>query len=196
MTWAPDYVTAAELKAYLRISDTEDDAQIALAVTTASRSVDKTCARQFGQLAAATAWLYTLAYDRHRGVWFAPIDDVATQTGMIIALSGTAVTDYRLEPVQAVAKGRVWTDLVLGSTVTGTGDEYALSVTATFGWPAVPAAVQQATLLQASRVFARRESPYGIAGSPDAGSEMRLLASVDPDVRVALDPYLRRVWAL
>ena len=53
---------------------------------------------------------------------------------------------------------------------------------------------QEATLLQASRLAARRDSPFGVAGSPDAGSEMRLLARVDPDVAVALEPYRRRIW--
>lgn len=196
MAWAPDYVTTADAKAYLRIGDTVDDAQIALAVTAASRAVDRACGRQFGQLAAATAWFYTLEYDRRSGVWLAPIDDVATTTGMVVSVDGTVTTDYRLMPRQAVAKGRVWTTLVLGSSVAGTATEDALSLTASFGWPAVPSSVKQATLLQSARFLARRDSPFGIAGSPDAGSEMRLLATVDPDVRVSLDAYVRRVWAL
>jgi len=55
----------------------------------------------------------------------------------------------------------------------------------------VPTTVKQATLLQASRVFARREAPFGVAGSPDMGSELRLLEKVDPDVAVMLVPYVR-----
>lgn len=56
----------------------------------------------------------------------------------------------------------------------------------------IPAGVTQACLLQASRFFARRYSPFGIAGSPENGSELRLLSRVDPDVAVVLAPY--RVW--
>jgi hypothetical protein len=65
-------------------------------------------------------------------------------------------------------------------------------VTALWGWSAVPPAIEQATLLQASRLLIRRDSPYGVAGSPEAGTEIRLLARLDPDVDVAVAPYRRR----
>ena len=68
-----------------------------------------------------------------------------------------------------------------------------MKVTARWGWAAVPSTIKQATLLQASRLLARRDAPFGIAGSPDVGSEIRLLARVDPDVAVAVAPY-RRWW--
>ena len=44
---------------------------------------------------------------------------------------------------------------------------------------------------EASRWFARRNSPYGIAGSPEMGSELRLLAKLDPDVAVMLAGKVR-----
>jgi len=59
MAWAPDYITSAQLKAYLRIDDTVDDAQIALAVTAASRAVDRAGGSRHDQLVAAAAWFYT-----------------------------------------------------------------------------------------------------------------------------------------
>jgi hypothetical protein len=196
MTWAPDYATASEARAWLRINDAVDDAHIARAITAASRAVDKACGRQFGILAAATEWTYDLEYDRRRGLWFSPIDDLATKVGLVVKVLDTATTSYRLEPPQAVDKGMVWTYLVLDPAMTGTCEEQSLKVTASWGWPAVPAAVQQATLLQTSRFLARRDSPYGTTGSPAAdGGELRLLAALDPDVRVSLDPYCRRVWA-
>jgi hypothetical protein len=56
--------------------------------------------------------------------------------------------------------------------------------------------VEQATLLQASRFHARRFSPYGVAGSPELGSELRLLAKLDADVELALSKaQLVRWWA-
>ena len=66
-----------------------------------------------------------------------------------------------------------------------------MSVTATFGWAAVPATIHNACLLQASRFFADRNMPHGIAGSPDLGNELRLLAKVHPDVEVMVTPYKR-----
>ena len=195
MTWKPDYATLSELKAFLRITDTVDDTQIATVVTAASRAIDKATGRQFGLLSAAAEWIYTPVWDRHLGRWIVTIDDVATTTAMIVKIDGTATTDYTLEPRNAVAKGRVWTQLVLGSDEACTGARDCAAITASWGWPSVPVAVKEAALLQASRFHARRDSPYGVAGSPAEGSELRLLATVDPDVRVALGDYTR-VWGM
>ncbi|GLI00311.1 head-tail connector protein [Phytohabitans aurantiacus] len=202
MAWAPDYVTSAELKAFLRISDTDDDAQVALAITAASRAVDTHCGRQFGVVAAAEQRFYTGQWDRRICRWVVVFDDLMSTTNFAAIVQdedgvtvGT-IDEYALEPRNAAAKGRPWTQMVvlLNSAQQPTGARDEVAVTALWGWSAVPSAVKQATLLQASRIFARRQSPYGIAGSPDDGSEMRLLARVDPDVAVVLNPY-RRWWA-
>jgi Phage gp6-like head-tail connector protein len=198
MTWAPDYVTLAELKSYLRISDTDDDAQLALYITAASRAVDDYAHRQFGKVATTEARVYPARWDRHRGRWVVEVDDLQTTTGLVVQIGGVAVTDYVLEPRNAVLKGLAWTTLVLGTAaeaVPTVTDEYAVTGTAAWGWTAVPSAIMLATRLQAARFSARRDSPYGIAGSPDQGSELRLLARVDPDVAVSLSKYERNWWA-
>jgi uncharacterized phiE125 gp8 family phage protein len=202
MAWAPDYVTSAELKAYLRISDTDDDTQIALAIAAASRAVDTSAGRQFGVVSPAEQRFYTARWDRRSRRWIVDVDDLMSTTGfaaITVDVDGDTVgsiDDYVLEPRNAAAKGRPWTAMLVrpDSTYKPTGARDEVAVTALWGWSAVPSAVKQATLLQASRFFARRQSPYGIAGSPDDGSEMRLLARVDPDVAVILSPY-RRWWA-
>jgi hypothetical protein len=196
MTWAPDYVTAAELKAYLRISDVDDDAQVALAVTAASRAVDRNCNRQFGLVAAPEARTYTAHWDTDRRRYVVDIDDLMTVTGLTVATTAGAVTVYAKQPGNAAFEGKPWTRLVVDPTsaIKPTLDEDGVTVTARYGWTTVPVAVQQATLLQASRLFARRNAPFGVAGSPDLGSELRLLAKVDPDVAVVLGPY-QRWWA-
>lgn len=205
MTWAPDYITLAELKSYIRIPDTLDDTQLALAITAASRAVDKATGRQFGKTAAPEARHFTPEWDRKICCWVATIDDVMTVTGLEVASDngrdytyGTTLTEFDLMPLDAVVKGLPWTHLVtrIGATTTPVGGANALRVTATWGWTAVPDPIKQATLLQASRILARRSSPYGIAGSPsNGGSEMRLLARVDPDVEVVLAPFKRWWWA-
>lgn len=196
MTWAPDYCTSAEYKAYARITDTVDDTQIATYVTAASRAIDRATGRQFGQVAAVEERFYTPVWDRRRGRWVIETDDFATLTGAVIELDGNAVTDYAAEPVNAVVKGKVYTRLVLGLAYSpATRDPYTLSATIRWGWSAVPTAVKGAQLLQTSRFLARRDSPYGVAGSPADGSELRLLAKVDPDVDVMLNHYKRRRWA-
>lgn len=193
MAWAPDYATAVELKAYVRVDDTNDDAQIGFALTAASRAIDRCASRQFGQTSPAADRVYTAEWDRRRCRWFARVDDVGTTTNMVVVLSDTTVTDYSLEPRNAVANGKVWEQIVFGSGESATAGADNLTITALWGWPSVPVPIKQATLLQASRFLARRDSPYGVAGSPENGSELRLLAKVDPDVAVAVSRYTR-LW--
>lgn len=205
MAWQPDYVSLAEAKAYVRIPDTADDAEIALAVTVASRAIDLNCDRQFGQLAAVEARLYEPYWDRRRGRWIIPIDDLMTQTGLLIkadldndGVYSDSIDAFDVEPHNAAQNNKPWIAIVVKPTSTNKPSSSAanmkVQVTARFGWLTVPSAVKQATLLQASRFLARRDSPYGVAGSPDMGSEVRLLARLDADVAVSVSPY-RRWWA-
>lgn len=201
MAWAPSYVSADELAAYMRINDDVDAVQLAVAASAASRAVDRCCGRQFGQVASVEARVYEARFDRHRPrpAWVIDIDDLATTTGLVVSVGGTAVTDYTLEPRNAVAKGKVWTLLVFGpdaEAVPAASAGLEVDATGLWGWPAVPDAVTQASYLQGSRFMARRDSPYGVAGSPADGSETRLLAAVDPDVRVSLGDYVRRWGAV
>jgi len=198
MTWQPDYATVAELKAYVRIevADTADDTTLGLAITAASRAVDLTTYRQFGLVAAPEARTYTAHWDRLRLRWVIEIDDLMTTTGLTVTTAAGTITAYTKQPTNAAQEGRPWTRLVVqpSSAVQPPyppNDEDGVTVTAQWGWSAVPNTVKQATLLQASRLFSRRNAPFGVAGSPDLGSEMRLLEKVDPDVAVTLGAYTR-----
>lgn len=191
MPWAPDYVTLAELKAYLKISDTDDDVTLGYAITAASRAIDRATNRQFGLVAAPEARTYTARWVPSRRAYVVDIDDLQTNVGLTVAGDAT-ITDYSLKPRNADLIGEPWTQVVLNQ---GANDrEDGITVTAKWGWVTVPVAVKQATLLQATRFFKRKDAPFGVAGSPDLGSELRLLAKVDPDVAVTLGPYTRW-WA-
>lgn len=197
MTWAPDYITTQDLNDYTRVDDTVDDVQVQVAVTASSRAVDDYCNRQFGIVASAEARTYTAEWNFRRCLWIISIDDLMSPavTGLVVMLGSDAVTDYTLEPRNAAQEGMPYTRLVINSTSqvkpSRSTDEFTL--TARWGWNAFPVPVVQASLLQGSRFLARRDSPYGIAGSPDAGSEMRLLARLDPDVKTALGSrYVRK----
>lgn len=202
MAWAPDYCTASELKSFVRIADSQDDAQIALAITAASRAVDRSCNRQFGLLASAEDRYYTAQWSRKLCRWVIDIDDLMTTTGLTVAYDAdddgsfsSDITEFRLLPVNAAGSNRPWTQIVVHPNSENqpsyTPDN--VEVHAQFGWTSVPSPIKQATLLQASRLLARRDSPYGVAGSPDMGNELRLLAKLDPDVEVVVGPY-RRWW--
>ncbi len=202
MAWAPDYVTTTELKTFLSISDAVDDAQLAFAITAASRAVDRHCGRQFGVVSGVEQRFYTAHHDRDRSRWVVEIDDLMSTSGFVAEVQGSdgsslgTISSYVLLDRNAAAQGRPWTALMVRPESTGipTGLPDEVAVTALWGWTAVPVAVKQATLLQASRLVHRRTSPFGVAGSPELGSELRLLARVDPDVSVALSDYVRW-WA-
>ena len=96
-------------------------------------------------------------------------------------------------PRNAAAESRPWTRLAVAraSSVQPTGYEPELVGTASWGWSAVPTAVKLAGRLQVSRFHTRRDSPYGVAGAPDQGTQLPLLARLDPDVAVSLTDYVR-----
>lgn len=193
MAWAPDYVSAAEAKAFVRVDDSVDDTEISLIVTSSSRAIDDHCNRQFGVVAAVEHRYYTARWDYERGQWVVDIDDLMSTTNATVAIDGAALTGYTLEPRNAVVKGMPWTRLVVDvdSAVMPTGDEFEVDMAALWGWTAVPSVVKVAGRLQVSRFLSRRDSPYGVAGSPQDGSEMRLLSKLDPDVAVSLRGYRR-----
>ena len=190
--WAPDYVTATELKNYLRITDTADDVFVALWITTASSNVNDYCGRQFGQVAAPEERTYTSVWDRHLGCYVAEIDDLMDTTSFaLVDVNGNAVTDYEFGPDNAVQRGKPYERVM----VSGCGK---LTATGLWGWDqnaAGPKAAKVGLLLQAARLAARRDSPFGVAGSPAEGSEVRLLAQLDPDFRTSLKPFRREWWA-
>lgn len=203
MAWKPKYATAEDLKAYLDInaSDSVDDAYLGLAVEAASRCIDVTCNRQFGKVAVAEQRFYTARWDRDRCRWVVAIDDLMDATGfdaVTLDSDGTevgAIDEYALEPRNSAQTGRPWMRMMVrpNSVQVPTGATDEVAITALWGWTAVPDTIKAACLLQASRLHHRRESPYGVAGSPELGSELRLLAKLDSDVAVMVGPF-RRWW--
>jgi hypothetical protein len=204
MALFPDYCSAAELKAHLRITDTDDDTALGIAITAASRAIDHSCNRQFG-VSTAVARVYRWDGQRVDGLPAVQIDDLSATTSLAVALdldqdgtweqSLTYQTDFDLYPWNASEDNVPWTHIVFSRTAAAlpAGLSRELSVTGLFGWASVPTVVKDACLIQASRFFVRRDSPYGVTGSPEAGSELRLLDRLDPDVAVLLAP-VRRWW--
>lgn len=205
MAWAPDYCTAAELKSWMRITVNTEDTLLGFTVTAASRAVDGYCNRQFGSVTPAVTRYYQ--WDGTCDGWRAVllIDDLQTVTDLVVATDddddGTADTtltlgtDFDLWPLNAAADGVPWTGIMLrpSAPVTFPKVPRAVHVTAKFGWTAVPDAVVQATLMQGARFFSRRNAPFGVAGSPELGSEVRLLEKLDPDLGAGLG-HLVRPW--
>lgn len=193
MAWAPDYILLSEVRDYVRVDDTVDDAKLEMAIPAASRAVDRGTGRQFGTVDAAEERTYErVRYDAKTCRWVATIDDLHDVASLVVP---TVVgTDYKFGPRNALLKGRVYTTISFGVDPRDGEDEFALT-SDSWGWPSIPLTIKHATALQTSRFAARWDSPYGIAGSPDQGSELRLLSKVDPDVAVSIRDYRRDWWA-
>lgn len=197
MAWKPNYATNLEVASIILEATglAESDAWIPLVATAASRAVDSHTHRQFGLLAdPAEVICDDASYRAERGRWVVPIPDLMTTVGLAITVAGESVTTgYKLEPATAALDSKPWTRLALpyGALYLWTDGGSDVAVTAKWGWSAVPDTVKAATLLQVQRFYMRRGSPFGVAGSPDVGSELRLLSKVDPDVGVMLHDYVR-----
>jgi hypothetical protein len=194
MAWRPDYITLTELKDVIDVDDAVDDVFLSRIPSAASRAVDRCCGRQFGLVDAPQERYYavkrTTRFERY-GYW-ARIDDLMSTTGLI--LPDEVDTDYRLYPLNAQQEGKPWEYILLTGDYSGDDDDL-LAMTAPWGWTEVPDAVVMATFLQANRWSSRKDSPFGISGSPDQAGELRLLERVDPDVKVSLRDYRRDWWA-
>jgi hypothetical protein len=186
------YATLIDVKNALRITDSLDDGLLETAIESASRMVDGFTARTFSN--AGTAVRNFAATDAINLI----IDDAisVTEVASTDEIGDTytiwKLTDYQLEPVNGRADG-------LYSPFTGIRaindyswpvvDHQALvRITGTWGWPEIPTAVKQATIIQASRLFKRLDSPLGVAGFGDMGA-IRVSRFLDSDVEQLLMPY-------
>lgn len=212
MTWKPSYATLAQMRDWLRFrdgADTVDDALLTLGLSASSRAVDKACGRQFGKVSAIVR-TYPMRWSHTLGTHVADIDDLMDLTGLAVTLDpdGDAITvdsdHYKLMPRNAIADGMVYTyieirqglgcgcGIGLGGGVRRCRRE--LGMLAPWGWDAFPDPVVEGTLLQTSRLNIRRDSPYGIAGGADSGTELRLLERLDPDIAPIVASYVRTGW--
>lgn len=190
------YTTLQTVKAALRITDNVDDTLIENAINTASRMIDGYCQREFYN--AGTAARVFAASDE----LYVDIDDLAgtaitlqtdDQANGVFDITWTP-SDYQLEPLNGKLAGQAW-----AYTRIRAADNYLfpvenglalVKVTGVWGWPAVPQAIEYATIMQSQRLFKRLDSPTGILGFGDMGA-VRVTRQLDPDVAEMVNPFRR-----
>lgn len=189
------YCTLAEIKAALRLTDSDDDTLLENAIEGASRRIDGYCQRFFYQK-AATVELFT------RFPYYVSIPELASSTLTLStddAGDGTysttwSASDYLLEPTDTAVTGLPYTKIVaIGSKtfpLLFDPDRPSIRLAGTFGWSAVPDDVREACVLLAMRGFARYNAALGVVGFADMAIQVR---AVDPDVRDLLMPYRKLV---
>ena len=190
------YITTDALKASLSLTgQTYADADIELAISSASSQIEEQCNRRFTlDLTNTNQRLY-----RPNGRLVNVDDVVDVQTVEIGPGDGTFPTvltlnlDYELEPLNAAADGEPWTMIRLKHRYAFHDfcRERQVRVTGQFGWLAVPDLVQSATSLLAARYVRRiREAPFGVLQVGLDGQPARIAQS-DPDIAAMLIPLTR-----
>jgi hypothetical protein len=105
-----------------------------------------------------------------------------------------SVSNYQLEPLNGVLDGQSWAYTKIRAALNYlfpvTNDLALVKVTGVWGWPAVPAAVETACIIQSQRIFKRFDSPLGVAGFGDMGA-IRVTRALDGDVAQLVEPYRR-----
>lgn len=193
---AHEYAELETLKLQLKIED--DDYREELlqrALTAASRSIDSSTGRRFwldeepvprtyrlqGRIAVEDDGEVLLVHD------IGSIDGLVVETGS--GGSWTTLSGYETTPDNALVLGRPITGLLQVNGFWGWGvSTTRVRVTARYGWPEVPEEIVQATLIQASRLYKRKDSPEGVTGSAEWG--VVRLSRRDPDVWNLIEQYV------
>jgi len=173
MAIGDSYITTAQLAAYLGIpltqTDSSRDAKLAAAVSSASKSVEGHCRRQFNTDGVVSARVY-----EPTSAHLAVVEDFYDTTTLVVAKKQLAAstwttidpTNFELEPRNGVVNGQPgwpYRRVKLPYWFYFWGVD-RVQVTAKWGWPAVPASVVQATYIIAAQYYKLPDAPFGVAG--------------------------------
>jgi len=193
---ANEYGTVEELKTRLNIeqTDTSRDSLLTRSLGAASRGIERATGRRFWLDSAPTVRTYN---PRRRLVTEADgellrVDDIGDTTGMLVEAGGNGtafyeITGYETWPDNALADGEPVTALLRPMNIWAIPIT-RIRITALFGWPAVPDEVTEAALIQATRLFKRKDSPEGIIGNAEWG--VVRLSRRDPDVWNLIEQFV------
>jgi hypothetical protein len=181
------YATIVDLKARLDITSADSDGMLGQLLDAASRQVDGWCGRVFSsgtgtrRVTADSADLLILPDDLHSMSAIAMDWDADQAHEYPWALTDVDLQPYP-GPYQIVRPRR---GLAFPT------HRYGIEITGVWGFGlTVPDAIREATLLQAARLYKRKDAPFGIAGTADHG-QLQTISRVDPDVNELIAPYIR-----
>lgn len=197
-----NYCTAEELKSRLQITSTADDSEIALAVSAASRAIDRYTGRYFYRVTDTLTYVPDTMYH-------VCTDDLVSVTTLATDPAGTTAQggtfpvtwpagSYQLTPYNPGDPGEPWPytkiRAVGGLTFPWVVPQVLMrqdrvQVTGVFGWPAVPLVIRQMSLHVASEVFRSKDAPTG-GGAP--GEFAVAVITQSPLLRQSLSSYCKR----
>lgn len=198
-----DYTTLDIVKRRLGESGTGNDIDITATINAACRAIDSWTQRSFGLTALESREFEVLeatkpAYRWHHGrPYVLDIPDIVVSDDMTVqyreSVSHSVVpwptheSHYDFLPITPRPR---WprTQIRFGHHFE---QDDRIVLTATWGWPEVPAEVKYAAALYSTRLFRRFDSPLGITGNPDFGKVY--VSKLDPDIEALLKVFKKRL---
>lgn len=192
MALGDSYASPADLE--LRLGQA-DDGRYGAVLGAASRGIELFVGRQFNRVDTASGRRYS-AVDPIR----LPTDDFHTTDDLAVDVDGEIWDVAQVDP-------RPWDGVVNGQTGWPFFDLFSVdrcwprktrgrralvTVTARWGWTAVPEAIKEATLILAERYYRRPEAPWGAAWNVSGIGDVEIakLVSSDPDVVALTELYM------
>lgn len=181
------YCTVESLAAEVGISDGDDDAQLTLAITSASRQIDDHCGRRFYQDDAVVVRSFYAESARCVDLLDQPDDgpstEISTTTGLIVKIDedgdgtfGTTLTistDFILLPLNAAADGHAFSQIYLADNYSfprPSNGRPGVQVTAKFGWPSIPDNLEKACVIQAAQLYHAKKAMFGAVQLGDSAA--------------------------
>lgn len=186
----------------LSSSSTQDLYEIHQACFSASRAVEALCDRTFYRTLSTEVrtfephdWYCLELGDWNDLVSVTTLKTDPAQDG-VYEVSWTEGTDFELRPRNTMRgpERRPYTQVrALGSLtfpklLTSLGRRDLVQITGVYGWPAVPAAVAEATRIMAAELFKLKDAPFGVAAFGEYGA---IRVRENPKVAALLLPYMR-----
>ena len=202
------YCSKADLKTYLGLSGSGQDTNIDNAIDGASRQIDGFCGRYFYQDESVNARYYTPT-----NYVEVAVDDISTTTGLVVKLDTnddgthnqtiTLNTDFILKPmnpehIEVSDADYRFPQNYIQIIPTRSSERFDpliinnIKVEAKWGFSKVPPAIKQATLIQATRLFKRKDTPFNVFGNEQTGTQ-ELFSKFDPDAKELIRPYKKNV---
>ena len=195
------YTDVVQLKKYLKITTSGDDALLGTLATRAQELIDSYCGRSFEGSNADRTFDSVRDVDErdsrilHLDRDLASINTITNGDGSTIA-STKYVTEPRNDgPFHAIrlldSSGLAWEyDSTLGNS------ENAITVNGVWAWSATaPNTIVQAAERLAGYIYRQRENTPDLDRALIAGNATVLPSTIPADIKWILDPYRRRVYA-
>lgn len=172
----PSNISVAQFRAWKGCATDPADSVIQLAIDAAEEAVNAHCGRVFSVAGSASTRLYVPTNDRQNVL---PIHDCTSITTVVDDDSTLLAADFQAEPVNGLlASGDTspYTQLRLlaGAYWAFDANRATVSVTATWGWAALPDAYTNAVLILTADIVDQRALQNGVLGFTEyAGIRVR-----------------------